>query len=152
MSVKDLRSNLIAQFLGSQGVVPNTTTAFSGVVDNANYEMGVMFFCKVATLGAATSVDLVVQESDDPTFATFSTIDSTSDKMIGTGSLDVTAATAVPTASAVSTVENRMVTLGVFSNKRYLRLAIVDVGGSLYVLEGYATQAAENLPTVDSDA
>jgi hypothetical protein len=153
MAVNDIRSNLISQFLGSVTVAADDTTELPGVIDGAEYELGVMFSVQVTTVGTATSVDLVIQESDDPTFATFDTIDSTSIKIIGTGSIDITALSIVPTATASLTTENRLVTVGVFSNLRYLRPAFVDVGGNgAGVASVFAVQKAEEMPTVDSDA
>ncbi len=151
MAVKDIRSNLISQFMGSQAAAADATTPLSGVIDGADYELGVMFSVRVATAGTATSVTLVIQESDDRTFGTFSTISPGDDNYIGSGVIDVTTLTVVPDADP-ATIENRMLTAGVISNLRFLRPAIVDVGGATYVLEGYAVQKAEEMPTAEADA
>ena len=157
MAVRDLRSNQIAQFLGSITVGADTTTNFTGIIDNAEYELGVMFSIQVTTLDAASpGITVVVEESDDPTFTTTDTITPTPaddlDKFIGSGGpIDVTAVTPSPTINP--TVEARMFTFGVWSNKRYLRPAVVDVGGAgNAVLACFANQAAENLPVVEPDA
>lgn len=147
MAVKDIRSNVISQFLGSETVLTDSTQPYDGVIDNAHYELGVMFSVQVTTAGTATSATLVIQESDDPTFATFNTIIPGDDNYIGTGVLDITALSLVPTATASTTTENRLVTCGVFSNLRYLRAAILDVAGATYVTSAFAIQAAENKPT-----
>lgn len=149
MAIQDIRSNLISQFLGSEAPIGDSTTPFDGVVDNAHYELGVMFSVQIQTAEGAPSVtNLVIQESEDPTFATFDTIDSTSEKYIGTGLLDFSALSAVPTATVSATVENRLVTIGVFSNRRYLRLAMVNVGGNDSGLAfGLAVQKAELVAT-----
>lgn len=147
MAIKDIRSNLISQFLGSFTAAANAETAYAGVIDNAEYEMGVMFSVQVTTTGSATSATLVIQESDDPTFATSNTIVPSDENYIGTGVLDVTALSAVPTATTSLTTENRVVTCGIFSNLRYLRAAILDVGGATYVTSGFAIQASEYKPT-----
>lgn len=147
MAIKDIRSNLISQFLGSEAAAANAQTPYDGVIDNAEYEMGVMFSIQITTAGTATSVTLVVQESDDPTFATFNTIVPGDENYIGAGVIDVTALSLIPTATPTVTIENRMVTCGIFSNLRYLRAAVIDVGGATYVSEAFAIQAAENKPT-----
>ncbi len=147
MAIKDIRSNLVSQFLGSEAAAADVTTPYDGVVDNAHYELGVMFSIQITTAGTATSATLVIQESDDPTFATSNTIIPGDENYIGTGVIDVTALSLVPTATASTTVENRMVTCGVFSNLRYLRAALLDVGGATYVSSAFAIQAAENKPT-----
>lgn len=149
MAIKDIRSDLIAQLLGEENPISNTTTPFDGVVDNANYELGIMFMVEIQTAeGVASVTTLAIQSSDDPAFGSFDTIVPGDDNFIGIGLLDFSTLSAVPTATASTTVENRLVTVGVFSNKRYLRLAMVNVGGNDSGLAfAFAVSAAENKPT-----
>jgi len=148
MAIKDIRSNLITQFLGNENPTGSATTPFTGVVDNAAYELGVMFYVQVGTAQATTSSTMVVQQSDDPTFASFTTIVPGDENYIGIGLVDPSVLSLVPTATTSLTTENRIVTCGVFSNLRYLRLAILDVGGTDgYNMNAFAVSAAENKPT-----
>ncbi len=150
MAVKDIRSNLISQFMGSITVAAGATTAMAGVIDTADYELGMMATAQVTTVGTATSATLAWQESDAAA-GPFVTVTDT-DRIIGSGVIDVTALSIVPAATPTVTTENRMVTLGLISNLRYLQLAVVDVGGNgATVVSGFAQQMAEMKPVAEPD-
>lgn len=145
MPVQDIRSNLIAQFMGSLTVAADTTTTAAGIIDTALFELGLMFSVQVTAIGTpAGTATLIIEASDDPTFATgVTTFTPADDEYIGTGIL-TQVVTLVPTAL----LENRMVTAGIIASARYVRVAVLDAGGDgATVVSVFATQKAEDMPT-----
>lgn len=158
MAVQDIRSDLIAQFMGNVTTVNDgASTISAGVIDTAAYELGVMFSFQLTEAGDGTNT-AAIQESDLPTTG-FTAITDT-EQLIGDGDLAITPVTAVPSVTGAGTisdpfvaVENRLDTLGVIGNKRFLKIIINNVGGSdtaTYAV--FATQKAEDMPVEAADA
>lgn len=151
MATQDIRSNLIAQLMGAQSVAQDSTSPFGGIIDTAAYDQGVMFFIQVREAGTATSVTLVIESSDDPSFMTGVTLFGPGDEnFIGNGLVSVGTTVPITDDANANLFENRMVTAGLIASKRYLRPAITDVNGLSYDLQCFAIQKAEDTPTEPS--
>lgn len=162
MAVQDIRSDEIAQFVGSVANQGNGTALFTGVVDGADYELGVMFSIQVTSIDATAVVTLNIQASDYADFSqNVTTYTPADDEFIGSGIVDVTAVTAVPTATGDpdstpdtrTRVENRMTTVGLIANPRYMRVQAVITGatGATTSLSCFAAQKAEVMPVAEPD-
>ena len=157
MAVQDIRSNLIFQFVGGIITVNGGTALTAGVIDTAAYELGVMFSFQVLNFGDGANT-ATIQESDLPTTGFTSITDA--EQLIGTGNLITTPITPVPSVTGTGTVsdpfvavEERMDTLGVIGNKRFLKVLITNVGGAdTTAYSVFATQKAEDMPTQAADA
>ncbi len=156
MAVQDIRSNLISQFMGALTTVNDSSSILSpGVIDTAAYELGVMFsFQLTADVGDGNNT-AVIQESDLPTTG-FTPITNT-DQLIGSGILRTTPTSPVAAATGTGTIadpfvitENRFDTLGVISNKRFLKISITNLAGTdTATYDIFVIQKAEDMPTVE---
>lgn len=153
MATKDIRSNLkqVLAMVRQQIGTGDTTPVNGGIIDTAEFDLGLMFGIVVDTFVAA-GVTFDLQASDDPTFATgVTTYVDGDDELLGTlANLDAAANTAE--VDDVSNFEGAgffMKTIGLFSNPRYVRIrAVSDSTGDVFVTI-VATQMGEVLPTLD---
>lgn len=138
MSVKDIRSQLIQIMAGIVAVVGNGTTD-TEIIDNAQNELGLMFGVNISNFTDGV-YDLIIRESDDPGFAGSTVVPA--EKIIGGDIVGLAAAT-VP--------GDPMPTVGVFSNKRYVRAVVqatgVTTGADVTVV---CTQKTEYQPVPDN--
>lgn len=159
MAVQDIRSDLIAQFMGTLTNQGDGTGNFAGTLDGADYELGVEFFIHVTGIDATAVVTANVRTSD---FADFSsnvtTLVPADEEFIGSGIVDVTVVTASPIAAGTPTsepgdgtrtrTESRMSTFGIIANPRYMEVDVVVTGaaGATMDLNCFAMQKAEDMP------
>lgn len=110
--VKDIVSQLIS-FVQAVIAIATDTTTFSNSFDTANFEEGIMFLinCSAYTDG---SYQILVQESPDDS--------------VWTNVIDEKYITDPLTIAAAQVATDAVPKVGVFSTKRYLRLAIVSTG------------------------
>lgn len=137
MAVKDIRSDLLPTVAFHADVTSDTTTA-GIIIDTADFENGLMFAVSTFTYTDGT-YDFTLEEGLDPSLSDAAAI--ASDKLIGTlADLQLTAATVAGDNSP---------TIGVFSNKRYVRINVVSTStttGSGVNVD--AIQSGENMPVV----
>lgn len=135
MAVQDIRSNL-KQSLGIYGAIASNTTTVGAIFDTADYELGLMFGM-AATAYTDGTYDLLIEESDDAGMAGATTV--MGDQLIGS----------LPSVTAAVSNGDDLATVGVISNKRYIRVSVVSTGtttgATLLVI---ATQKAEVMPEV----
>lgn len=153
MPVKDIRSNLkaVLAMVRQQIGTGDTTAVNGGIIDTAEYELGIMFAVSVDTFVAA-GVTFDIQASDDPTFATGVTTYVDGDlELLGT------LANLAPTVdtSEVDDVSNFeeagffLKTIGLISNPRYVRIRAVSDGTGDAFVTVVALEKGEVLPTLD---
>lgn len=135
MAVKDIKNNLLGLMALLATIVSDTTT--QGVIlDTADFELGLMFTLSNSLYTDGTYT-LLLEESDDSGMAGATTI--AGEQLIG--SLPVVSAATVQSNSAA------LGSVGVISNKRFVRASIVSTattsGATVAVL---ATQKGEVLP------
>jgi len=116
MSVRDIRSNLEGQLAFNATVATDTTTAGT-IIDTADYDGGVKFDL-IATAYTDGTYTPLLEESDDSGMSGATAVPDA--KIIGTE-----AGAAISAATATTDVLN---SIGVFANKRYIRLSIVSTG------------------------
>ncbi len=137
MAIHDIKNNL-TQFNALSAVIASDTTTAGAIFDTADYELGFMvgLFAAAYTDGTYT---VLIEESDDSGMSGAVTVSS--DKIIGTQ--------ADLTVTAVAATGDRIPTVGVFSNLRYVRVSVVSVStttGATIILP--VTEAAELVPDV----
>jgi hypothetical protein len=135
MAVKDLRSGLQSNLVMAQNITSDTTTNGT-ILDTRNFDLGIVFTIYASAYTDGT-YDITIEEDDDVTMATAVAVSS--DQLIGQLSdMQVT---------AVATEGDKLGTIGVFGNKRYLRLNVVSTsvttGADIQVV---AMQKAELKP------
>lgn len=135
MAVKDIKSNLLDIVAVSQTISTDTTTNGT-IIDNADYELGLMFVVQCTDYTDGT-YDFTITEGD---------------------ASDLSDGTAVPTEKLIGALNDLTITgansegnilnsIGVFSNKRYVRLNVVSTGTtSGATINAIATQKGEILP------
>jgi len=118
MAVRDIRSQLQPTVVHSAAITSATTTNGS-IIDNANFELGLMFVvqCSAYTNG---TYNFTIEHGDDSGLSDATAV--TSDMLIGT--LDNLKTTALSGAGSV------LKTIGLFSNKRYVRINVVSTASS----------------------
>jgi len=114
MAVKEIKTRVKLVNVGSESISTNTTTVL-GSVDTADYDLGVTFGLYAPAFNAG-SFALTFEESDDD--STWSAVPA--DYLIG-GAITVTAASAAG---------DDIASVGIISNKRYIRPSIVSTGAS----------------------
>jgi hypothetical protein len=132
MAVKDIRSHAQSNVALSANISTNTTTN-GAILDTANFELGLMFTLMASAYTDGT-YDVTIEHGNDPALADAAALSS--DNLIGTlANMQLT---------AVSASGAKLKTIGVFGNKRYVRLNIVSTGvttgADLHVI---STQIAE---------
>lgn len=138
MAIKDIRSQLVQIMAGVVAVSGDGTTD-TEIIDNAENELGLMFGMNISnyTDGA---YDLIIRESDDPGFAGSTVVPP--EKIIGGNIVGLAADTPVGAP---------MATVGVFSNRRYVRAVVqatgVTTGATATVV---CTQKTEYAPVPDN--
>lgn len=136
MSSFDIRSNLEVRNHIFAIVAADGVTTASASLDNADAADGVMFAMYLPVYGDG-SYSMVIEESDQP--ATDFTAITDANMIIGASPVVVAAASAAGDVAA---------TVGVISNKRYLRAVVTASGlgaaGATVVVQ--ATQMPEILP------
>lgn len=116
MSVKDIRSSLQA-LLANLAVVSGNGTTNGAIIDTADFELGLMF--TMAIVGFTDGVyNIVIEESDADDMAGAENV--TGDKLIG--------ALADMELDAESANGDVLPSIGVISNKRYVRVNVVATG------------------------
>jgi len=134
MAVKDIRSN-VKQTVALTAIISSDTTTNGAVLDTADFELGLMFALDI-TAFTDGSYTLLLEEDDVIGFGSSSVISG--DQLIG--SLPVVAAASVEGAD--------LLTVGVISNKKFVRASIVSTGTTSGATANViATQVAENMPT-----
>lgn len=135
MAVKDIRSNL-KQTLILAGPIGTDTTTAGAILDTADFELGLMFLAG-ATIYVDGTYVLLIEESDDSGMAGADVI--TGDKLIGP----------LPSVSAVTSDGEVFQTVGVISNKRYVRASVVSTGTTTgATMAIIATEKGETMPVV----
>jgi len=131
----DIRSNLLANVALNTNVTANgTTTGF--IIDTANFDIGFMyeFLLTSFTDGSYT---FVIEDGEDPALADAAPVPT--DQIIGSLA-DITLIAAAVDGDKVQTV-------GVFSNRRFLRVSVVAAGVTTgAVVTVIAAQSAELVP------
>lgn len=132
MAVKDIRSHAQSNVALSANVTTDTTTN-GAILDTANFDLGLMFTLMASEYTDGT-YDVTIEHGNDAALADAAALSS--DNLIGTlANMQLT---------AVSASGAKLKTIGVFGNKRYVRLNIVSTavvtGANLQVI---ATQIAE---------
>lgn len=136
MAVKDIRSNLketvaFSEVISSDGV---NNPANAGIIDTADFELGLMFSVAIPVYGDG-NYTLLLEESSDSLMA--GAVAITGDKLIGT----------LPVLSAVTAEGATLETVGVISNLRYVRASITSASSTTATtVVVTATQKAENMP------
>lgn len=116
MAVKDIRSN-IEHVLMFTGNITTDTTTIGAILDTANFELGLMFsLTAIAYVDGTYTLELL--ESDDPGMA--GAVPIAGDKLIGP----------LPVLSGVSIIGDRIQTVGIISNLRFVQGNIVSTGVS----------------------
>ena len=140
MSVKDIRSTL-KQILAFIGAISSNTTTEGAVIDTAKFELGTMF-SSLMSVRVDGTYNFILFESDVDTFGgeEVAILDG-SDKLIGTlAGLQLVLATAEG---------GTLSTLGVISNKRFLRMDCVSTNVSTGATAmALVTEMGEEMPTV----
>lgn len=135
MAVKDIRSNL-KQSVALTAIIATNTTTNGAVIDTADFELGLMYALDITAFTDGTYT-LLLEEDDLLAFSSPSTISG--DQLIGT----------LPVASAATTQGSDLGTVGVISNKQFVRASIVSAGTSTGATANViVTQKAENMPVV----
>jgi len=132
MAVNDIRSNL-QQILAAAGTLAANGTVTGAILDTANFELGLMFELTVTSHTTGTFT-LAIFESDDSGMSGETAV--TGDQLIGT----------LPVEVAVVSVGDVLQTVGVISNKRYVRADVIGTDTSVGITRVVATQKAENMP------
>ena len=134
MAVTDIRSDLIQSNALAAAITSDTTTA-GAIFDTADNELGLMFSLLAHTYTDGTYT-LLLEEDDVIGFGSSSVISG--DQLIGT----------LPVVSAATASGAALGTVGVISNKRFVRASVVSAStstGSDIVVS--CTQSAEEMPT-----
>ena len=140
MAVVDNRSDQLPK-LAFNAVISTDTTTNGAIIDTANFDRGVTFIilAPVYTDGTYTPV---IEESDDSGMS--GATDVTDAQLIGTEAGAVI--------SAVSGSGANLASIGVFSNKRFLRLKIVSASTSTgATISAVVNMKAELTPALDRD-
>ena len=116
MSVKDIKSQLQSNVAFIEEVTSDTTTN-GAIIDNADYDLGIMFIVQAVAYTDGT-YNFAIEESDDSAMAGATVVPT--DKIIG----DITSLEI----DAANTSGELLGSVGVFSNKRYLRMNVVSTG------------------------
>lgn len=132
MAVKDIRSNLQQTLIIAEALAANGT-ATGIILDTADFELGLMFELTVTSHTTGTFT-LAIFESDAANMAGETPV--IGDKLIGT----------LPVETAVVAVGAVLQTVGVISNKRYVRADVIGTDTSVGTMRVIATQKAENMP------
>ncbi len=132
MAVNDIRSNL-QQILAVAGTLAANGTMTGAILDTANFELGLMFELTVTSHTTGTFT-LAIFESDDSGMSGETAV--TGDQLIGT----------LPVEVAVVSQGDVLQTVGVISNKRYVRADVIGTDTSVGIARVIATQKAENMP------
>lgn len=133
MAVNDIRSNLL-ETVALTRTIATVGTITGAIIDTADFELGLMFSVDVTTFGSGETITLILEESDFDDMASPSVISG--DKLIGT----------LPVLTAVIAEGATLETVGVISNKRYVRASISTVTTNSSTIVVTATQKAENMP------
>ncbi len=135
MAVKDIKSQLQANLVFAGNITIDTTTN-GAILDNANFDLGLMFIVHSGSYVDGT-FNFTIEEGDDPGLADASVVSG--DQLIGNLSdLEITA-----TSSSGSILNS----IGVFSNKRYVRMNIVSTGTTVGAdIDIISMQGAEIVP------
>lgn len=133
MAVKDIRSNLL-EIVALVRTIASIGTITGAILDTADFELGLMFSVNVTTFGAGETVTLILEESDDSGMSGATVISG--DQLIGT----------LPVLTAVVAEGATLETVGVISNKRFVRASISTVTTNSSTIVVTATQKAENMP------
>ena len=134
MAVKDIKSNLL-EILALVTSISDDVTVNGAIIDGADFELGFM-----ASMSAAVYIDgtytMVLEQSDTGEFAGEEEL-VPADSLIG--ELPVI---------AVATIQGDILqTVGVFSNKRFIRVSVVATDVTTGAnLSSVVTQKAELLP------
>ena len=136
MAVKDIRSDLKVSLALEANITTDTTTA-GAIFDTAQYELGLMF-AVAATGYTAGTYTLLIEESDDSGLSGSNVVSG--DQLIGS----------LPAVSAITVDGADYATVGVISNKRFVRASIVSTSsGAGAFINVTAIQKAENMPFVE---
>lgn len=132
MAIKDIRSNLQNTLVDVNAISTDTTTNTNGF-DTSHYDMGFYFAFEVQAYTDGT-YNIHLEESDDDVTYT----DVPSAAILGTSPV---------TLSAVTADGGTLNTLGAFSNKQYVRAAIVSTSTSTgATIRTLCVAHGENLP------
>jgi len=116
MSVKDIKSQLQSN-VAFIGEVTSDVVTNGAIIDNADYDLGIMFIVQAVAYTDGT-YNFAIEESDDSGMAGRTMVPA--DKIIG----DITSLEI----DAANTSGDLLGSVGVFSNKRYLRMIVVSTG------------------------
>lgn len=135
MAVKDIRSHAKSTLAFIANVASDTTTN-GFILDTANFEIGLMFSVMAPAYTDGT-YNFTIEHGEDAALADAEEL--TGDFLIGTlAGLELTAATVAG---------DKLNTIGVFGNKRYVRINAVSTGVTTGAqIEVLATEIAENQP------
>ena len=132
MAVKDIRSNL-KEIIAFSATISSATDTTGSIIDTADFELGLMFSMLTTTF-AANVLTLSFEESDADDMAGATVISG--DQLIGIP----------PVISAATVAGDTLQTVGIISNKRYVRPTINSTTTGSCQTVVIATQKAENMP------
>lgn len=137
MAVHDIRSDL-QHSVGDIAIISTNTTTNGAIIDTADFENGLMFAVLISLFTDGV-YDFTIEEGDDSGLSDAAAVSI--DKLIGTlAALQLTAAN----------VEGDVLkTIGLFSNKRFVRINTVSTGvttGATIVT--IVTERGEDMPVV----
>jgi len=117
MAIKDIRSEVLPKFaFGAVFGINNTLTG--GIIDTADFDGGLMF-TSMAVLYTDGTYTFTLEEDDDALFGGNPTV-IPNERLIGTiEGLTLTGPSGIP---------GNLRSVGVFSNKRYIRLSCTSTG------------------------
>lgn len=142
MPAKDIRSNLLPVMALPAAVIATDTTTAGAIIDTADYDGGIVFmpFCGTYTDG---TYNFLVEEGDDSGLSDAAAVPD--DRLIGTE--------AGLALSAIDASGSVIGSIGVLSDKRYLRISAVSTSTTSGAIIGVvAAQIGEVLPVAGLSA
>ena len=132
MAIKDIKNQLVQSIALASTAIAADTTVPGAVFDTADNELGLMFAVSASEVNGGTAA-LLLEESESPVMS--GAVALTGDKILG----DLADATV----SAATVAGAALATVGVISNKRYVRASLVGDASSDLTAQIICTQETE---------
>lgn len=134
MAVKDIRSDLEQKLVLNEAISSDTTTV-GAIIDTADFELGLMFAMMV-TAFTTGDFTLILEEADTVGFSGSTVISG--DQLIGT----------LPFLDALTADGSVLLTVGVISNKQFVRVSVLSDNTGVGTVQVIATEKGEYLPVI----